>query len=184
MNYNETQNNVAELVRKNESDFINGTTTISKYVDFSLSENLDKIDAYINSKHITGEKDSMGRDKPFFNIVTAAINIWFRATDIDRKNIKVKATKSTDVFADFLATIHLQDWMRRDNFGAFLNEWGRTLARYGSAVVKFIETEGKLHSMVVPWNRLIVDPIDFGNDVVIEVLELTPAQLKKEKRIR
>lgn len=178
---NQTQNNVCELVRKNEADFINGTTTISKYVDFSLSENLDKIDAYLNSKHITGEKDSMNRDKPFFNIVTAAVNIWFRATDLDRKNIKVKATKSTDVFADFLATLHLQDWMRKDNFGAFLNEWGRTLARYGSAVVKFIETDGKLHSMVVPWNRLIVDPIDFGNDVVIEVLELTPAQLKKRK---
>lgn len=178
---NQTQNSVAELVRKNESDFTSGTVTISKYVSFSLSENLDRIDAYINSKHITGSSDSMGREKPFFNIVTAAINIWFRATDIDRKNIKVKATKSTDVFADFLATVHLQDWMRKDNFGSFLNEWGRTLARYGSAVVKFIETEGKLHSSVVPWNRLIVDPIDFDNDVVIEVLELTPAQLKKRK---
>lgn len=177
----QTQNNVCELVRKNETDFINGTTTISKYVDFSLSENLDKIDAYINSKHISGETDSMGREKPFFNIVTAAINIWFRATDIDRKHIRIKATKSTDMFADFLATIHLQDWMRRDNFGAFLNEWGRTLARYGSAVVKFIESQGKLHSIVVPWNRLIVDPVDFDNDAVIEVLELTPAQLKKRK---
>lgn len=178
---NQSQNKVAELVRKNESDFMNGTTAISKYVNFSLSENLDKIDAYLNSTHTSGETDSMGRDKPFFNICTAAVNIWFRATDLDRKNIKVKATKSTDVFADFLATVHLQDWMRRDNFGAFLNEWGRTLARYGSAVVKFIETEGKLHSMVVPWNRLIVDPVDFDNDVVIEVLELTPAQLKKRK---
>lgn len=181
MSYNTTENNVAELVRKNEKDFINGSTTISKYVDFSLNGNLDKIDAYINSKHISGETDSMGREKPFFNIVTAAVNIWFRATDIDRKNIKIKATKSTDVFADFLATIHLQDWMRRDNFGAFLNEWGRTLARYGSAVVKFIESDGKLHSMVMPWNRLIVDPVDFDNDVVIEVIELTPAQLKKRK---
>lgn len=177
----ENHDSVCDIVRKNESDFIDGITTISKYVDFSLSENLDKIDAYINSKHVSGETDSMGRDKPFFNIVTAAINIWFRATDIDRKNIRIKATKSSDNFADLLATIHLQDWMRRDNFGAFLNEWGRTLARYGSSVVKFIESEGSLHSMVIPWNRLIVDPIDFGNDVVIEVLELTPAQLKKRK---
>lgn len=63
----------------------------------------------------------------------------------------------------------------------FLNEWGRALASYGSAVVKFIESEGQLHSMVIPWNRLIVDQIDFDNDVVIEVLELTPAQLKKRK---
>lgn len=177
----EEQNSVAELVRKNESDYIAGTTTISKYVDFSLADNIDKIDAYLNSKHISGDVDSMGREKPFFNISVASRNIWFRATDIDRKNIKVKATKAEDTLTAFIATLKLQEWMRKNNFGMFLNEWGRSLASYGSSVVKFIESEGELHSMVIPWNRLIVDQIDFDNDVVIEVLELTPAQLKKRK---
>lgn len=174
-------NNVASLVRQLETDYISGNTTISKYVDFSLSENIDTIEAYLNSKHISGSTDALGREKPFFNIVIAAANIWFRATDLDRKNIKVKATKSSDIFPAFLATVHLQEWMRKENFGSFLNEWGRVLSRYGSAVVKFVEADGELHSMVVPWNRLIVDPIDFDNDVVIEVLELTPAQIKKRK---
>lgn len=172
---------IAELVRKNETDYIAGNTTISKYVTFSLYENINKIDAYINSKHITGPEDSMGREKPFFNIVTAAINIWYRATDIDRKNIKVKSTKTSNIFTAFIAGVLLQNWMRRDNFGSFLNDWGRTLARYGSAVVKFIESDGKLHSMVVPWNRLIIDQVDFNNDVVIEVLELSPSELRKRK---
>lgn len=158
-----------------------GNTTISKYVTFSMSENINKIDAYINSKHISGEVDSLGREKPFFNICTASVNIWYRATDIDRKDIMIKPSKETDVFTAYLGTIHLQDWMKRENFGVFLNEWGRTLARYGSAVTKFIEQGGKLHCMVTPWNRLIVDAVDFDNDVVIEVLELTPAQLKARK---
>jgi hypothetical protein len=164
-----------------ETDYIAGNTMLSKYVNFSLAETVDKIDAYLNSKHISGETDSLGREKPFFNIVTAACNIWFRATDLDRKNIKIKATKSSDMIASFLATIHLQNWMQKENFGQFLNDWGRTLSRYGSAVVKFIESEGELHRMVIPWNRLIVDQINFDNDVVIEVLELTPAQLRKRK---
>ena len=172
---------ILELVRKNESDYISGITTISKYVDFSLSDNINKIDAYINSRHISGKTDSMDREKPFFNIVTAAINIWYRATDIDRKDIKIRATKEKEIISSFLATIHLQNWMRKDNFGAFLNEWGRTLARYGSAVVKFIEADGELHSMVIPWNRLIVDQVDFGNDVVIEVLELSASELRGRK---
>jgi len=177
----ESEKTLAELIRKNESDYISGKTTISKYVDFSLSENINKIDAYLNSKHISGDKDSMDREKPFFNIVTAAVNIWYRATDIDRKDIKVKATSTRNIFTSFMATILLQNWMRRANFGAFLNDWGRTLARYGSAVVKFIETDGKLHSMVIPWNRLIVDQVDFNNDVVIEVLELSPSDLRNRK---
>lgn len=172
---------VCELVRTAEQNYITGTTTISKYVEFSQYENIEKIDAYLNSKHISGEYDSMGREKPFFNIVTAAVNIWYRATDIDRKNIRIKATKRTDILGAFLATIHLQEWMRREAFGQFLNEWGRALAKYGSAVCKFVEADGMLHSSVIPWNRLITDTVDFYAAPVIEKLYYTPAQLKAQK---
>ncbi len=178
----QTQNSIGELVRSNEQKYTSGTPTlISKYVQFDMYENINKIEAYINSKHTSGLLDSQDREKPFFNIVTAAINIWYRATDIDRKDIRIKPTKSSDVLGAAIATVHLQDFMRRDAFGVFLNDWGRTLARYGSAVVKFVEKGGNLYSEVIPWNRLIVDAIDFDNDVVIEVLELTPAQLKMRK---
>ncbi len=176
------QNPVGAMVRKQEQDYTNGaSTTISKYVQFDLYENLNKIDAYLNSKHVSGDKDSMGRDKPFFNIVTAAVNIWYRATDIDRKNIKVRATKSRDALISFIATIYLQNWMRKENFGVFLNDWGRSLARYGSSVVKFVKKDGQLHSDVIPWNRLIIDSINFEQNPVIEVLELTEAELRQRE---
>lgn len=172
---------VGEIVRKNENDYIQGTTTISKYVEFSQYENIEKIDAYLNSKHISGEVDSLGRDKPFFNIVTGAVNVWYRATDIDRKDIRIRATKQKQTVAAFLATSHLQSWMRREKFGTFLNDWGRSLARYGSSVLKFVEKDGKLHAIVMPWNRMIVDTVDFDNNVKIEILELTEAQLRQNK---
>lgn len=175
------QNDVAELVRKNENDYITGTTTISKYVEFSQHENIEKIDAYLNSRHTSGSTDAQWRDKPFFNIVTAAVNIWYRATDIDRKNIRIKPNKLSQHLAAFIATIHLQEWMRRTGFGAFLNEWGRSLARYGSSVLKFVEKNGELIPAVVPWNRLVSDTVDFENNAKIEVLWLTPAQLMKNK---
>ena len=172
---------IGELIRKAESDYTTGITTIGKYVQFSQYENIEKIDAYLNSKHTSGDKDSMGRDKPFFNIVTGAVNIWFRATDIDRKNIRIKATKQKDFIGAFLATIHLQEWMKKDAFGQFLNDWGRALARYGSVVLKFVEKGGKLHAEVVTWNRLISDTVDFENNPKIEKLYLTPAQLRMNK---
>jgi hypothetical protein len=173
--------NIHEIIRKAEQDYITGTTTISEHVEFSLKENVERIDAYLNSKHISGEKDSLGRDKPFFNIVTAAVNVWYRATDIDRANIRIKADKSSNHIAALLANVHSQQWMRREGFGAFLNEWGRALARYGSAIVKFVEKDGRLIPSVVPWNRVIIDPVDFENNVKIEVLYLTPSQLRKNK---
>src|ERR1035437_7436637 len=181
----DNENEICSLVRKNEQLYILGNTKLSKYVSFSLADNLDKIDAYINSKHISGDKDSLNRDKPFFNICTAAVNVWYRATDIDRKDIRIKADKSSykvtegnntirvpGTVLSLLASIHLKDWMKKSNFGTVLNDWGIALARYGSSVVKFIEKDGELISQVIPWNRLIVDPIDFDNDAVIEILEL------------
>ena len=176
------QNPIGAFVRKQEQQYTSGTTTlISKYVNFDLYNNINKIDAYLNSKHVSGDTDSLGRKKPFFNIVTAAVNIWYRATDIDRKNIKVRATKSQDAIAAFTATIYLQDWMRKENFGMFLNDWGRSLARYGSSVVKFVKKDGELHANVIPWNRLIIDAINFEQNPIIEVLELTEDQLRQNK---
>ena len=69
------ETNIGALVRRMESNHKNGTTEISNYVSFSLKDNIEKIEAYVNSKHISGETDSMGREKPFFNIVTAVRNI-------------------------------------------------------------------------------------------------------------
>lgn len=170
---------IYELVRQAEQNDQQGNTLISKYVTFDMREIINKIEAYINSKHISGDTDSMGREKPFFNIVTGIVNIWFRATDIDRKNIRIKSTKAEDTIMAFLGTVHLNQWMRKANFGVFLNDWGRTLARYGSAITKFVEKDGELYAEVIPWNRIIIDPIDFNSNVKIEVLELTPSQLRK-----
>lgn len=177
LSYSDMNEEIGSLIRRLESNYISGTTTLSKYVQYSMYETVERIDAYANSKHISGDVDSLGREKPFFNIVTAAINIWYRATDIDRKDIRIRATKKSDEIKAFFATVHLRQWMRKSNFGAFLNEWGRSLARYGSSVVKFIEKDGVLYANVVPWNRLIVDAIDFDNNIKIEKLYLTPEQL-------
>ena len=173
--------NVCEIVREMESDYNSGNTKLSEYVDFSLSDTLNKIEAYLNSKHTTGDVDALGREKPFFNIVTATRNVWYRATDIDRKNIKVRADKLSNYVIAFAAQMKLNEWMKKARFGVFLNEWGRNLATYGSAVTKFVEKDGELHCINVPWNRIICDAIDFDNNVKIEVLEYTPAQLKKNK---
>ena len=172
---------IHSLVRQMERDDKMGEVVIGKYVNFNQRENLEKIDAYLNSRHISGETDEEGREKPFFNIVMAARNIWFRATDIDRKNIIIRATKEAQLLFSFLATIKLQNWMRKQAFGRFLNDWGLSLATYGSSISKFVEKGNKLFCEVMPWNRMIVDPIDFENNVKIEKLWFTPAQLLKKK---
>jgi len=179
-----TANNetLSEAVRELEQNFISGGGTLmSKYVTTDLYEDINKIYAYLNSKHISGETDSMGREKPFFNIVNASRNIYYRATDIDRKNIEVTATKSSDMVPALMATILLREWMDRENFGAFLNDWGLDLAGFNSCVVKFVEKGGRLYPMTVPWSRLIVDQINFDKNMKIEILEVTEAELRQRE---
>ena len=170
---------IGEIVREAETNYTAGVTQIGDYVDFSLRETIEKIIAYLNSKHTTGDEDSLGRAKPFFNIVSAAVNIWYRATDIDRKNIKfIPETKSSIPLA-FIANVMMQNWMDKNRFGQFLNSWGRSLARYGSSVPKFVEKNGELIPTIVPWNRIICDAVDFDALPRIEKFYKTPAQLKK-----
>lgn len=172
---------IAEIVREAENNDIMGRTTSSKYVTQSMREDIDKTEAYLNSKHISGDVDYMGREKPFFNIVIAARNIWYRATRIQRKNITVRASKSADEIKAFLATILLQQWMKKVKFGKFLNDWGLTLASHGSAITKFIEKDGQLIPQVKDWNDMLVDAIDFKNNPKIEKLYFTPAKLREQK---
>ena len=167
-----------QLVRKAQDNLTTGSDKLGEYVDWSLYDTINQIFAYLNSKHISGSTDSLGREKPFFNIVSAAVNIWYRATDIDRKDIIVLPDKYANTASAFIATVLLQEWMKKTRFGVFLNEWGRVLAQYGSAVVKFVEQDGELVSKVIPWQNLIVDPIDFDALPRIERFYKTPAQLK------
>lgn len=172
---------VAKLVRKMEEADQNGYTQASKYVQVTMRDDINTTEAYYNSKHKSGEQDYMGRKKPFFNICKSAVNIWFRATDLDRKNIKIKADKESVEIEAFLASILLQEWMRRQNFGQFLNDLGMAAAKHGSVVVKTIEKKDELCVYIPSWNNLIVDPIDFAGNPKIEKIWYTPAQLLKNK---
>lgn len=170
---------ICQLVRQAEDNYVSGTSHISKYVDHSLYETVERIMAYLNSIHISGAQDSLGREKPFFNIVTAAVNIWYRATDLDRKNMRIRSSKKRDQVKAFMATIFLRQWMKKVKFGVFLNQWGRTLCQFGSAVVKFVEKDGELYAQTIPWNRIIIDSIDFKANPKVEKLYYTPAQLRE-----
>ncbi len=171
---------LCEIVREAE-DNLQDSVKLGDYVEHSMCETIETIDAYSNSKHINGKFDSLGREKPFFNVVTAPINIYYRATDLDRKDIKFIPKTSSAVPLAFIANVLLQNWMDDNRLGKFLNQWGRSLAKYGSSVVKFVEKNGKLIPSVVPWNRIICDQVDFDALPRIEKFYKTPAQLRQIK---
>lgn len=172
---------LGELVKEAEQNDLNGETTLSKYVTQNMREDINKTEAYYNSQFTHGNKDADGREKPFKNICYPAVNIWYRATDIDAKDLKIIAKNDKQVIPALLATIKLREWMNKVNFGQFLNEWGHVLAKHGSAVIEIVKASKELSIRCLDWNNIIVDAIDFDGNIKIKRLWLSPAQLRKNK---
>ena len=172
---------VGQIIQDIETNYTSQKTKISEHVDFSQFDNINRIEAYLASKHVSGDTDAMGREKPFANIVTSAVNIWYRATKRRLNEIKVRADKEGNVLSSYMATILLRNWARKSKFEPFLTQWGMTLAAYGSAVTKWIDRGDELDFSVMKWGNLMSDPMDFYANPVAEKFYLTPADLMNHK---
>lgn len=172
---------IHKIVQDLENKYVYTPSQISQFVDYSQYENINRIEAYINDKHTSGDKDALGRDKPFYNITTSARNIWYRATKRRLNDIKIRADKEGNVLASSLATILLSDWFKKTYFETFLTKWGMTLATYGSAITKFIDKGSELDYSVVKWNTVISDNLDFYNNPIIEKFYMSPGELATKK---
>lgn len=172
---------ICEIVRDMENADQHGIVRLSKYVDFVQRERIDTTFAYLNSKHLSGDVDYMGREKPFKQIIIPVRNVIYRSTDIDRKNITIGADSNAQVIPALLASIKLQLWMKKQNFGQYLNDWGLELSNHNAVISKFVKKGNKLICKVMNWDKMIVDPIDFYANPQIEKIDFTPADLKKQE---
>ena len=175
------QKTICETVRDMEQSDSSGIVRLSKYVQFNQRERINTSFAYLNSKHLSGDTDHLGREKPFKQIIIPVRNVVYRATDIDRKHITIGADKNSQVIPSLLASVKLQLWMRKENFGQYLNDWGLELSNHNAAISKFVDKGDELISKIINWDKMIVDPIDFYANPQIEKIDFTPADLKKQK---
>lgn len=175
-------------LRTFESDYTDGSIEITGGLTFSQYQTLRTIDFYTNSKYLNGNKDGLGREIPFFNIVNTMVDTAVVATDIDTKDIVVEADDEASYVKSFLFNHEIQNWMKEANFAKTLNEMGETRARYGGVVIKkriedYGDEKGVLKIEVVDWKNLVTDPVDFENGIKIEKHYLTPYEVRQKKDI-
>jgi len=178
-----------ELNRQTEN-YNNGYITLIDGLTFSQWNTLKKIEFYSNSKYLTGDKDELGRDKPFYNIVNYRVNVAVRATDIDVKDIKIISDNPNFAEYAFLYNHEAYEWMKQSDFSLFLNDFGQTRARYGGVLVKKCQykepgeqEELELEIEVVPWKNVITDPVDICNGVITEKHYMLPNELAEKKDV-
>jgi hypothetical protein len=168
---------VLEIKQAYEQD----TIELIDGLEYSQAKTLKMIEFYSNSKYLNSQKDELGREKPFFNILNANVDVAEVATDLDTKDIQLIATSPESYGQSFLLGHEVKNWMRETNFAKTLNDMAKTRPRYGGVLVKKCELGGKLMVEVVRWKNVITDQVDIKKGPIIEKHWLTPVQLEEKR---
>jgi len=172
---------IYDFVKKQRDSYRSDTITIADGYEFSQYETLRTIELYHNSRFLSGNKDTLGREKPFYNICKFRVNVAVRATDLDTKDVHIESDRigAKGYAASFILNLKNRNWMKQSGFAKFLNEMGQTRAKYGGVLVKKIEQGGELRLHVMAWRDMVTDQVDIRSGVKIFRDYYTPADLKK-----
>ena len=69
------------VIEQQIDNYISEKVTITDAYQFSQYETIQQIENFMHSKFTSGQVDSRGNPKPFFNITKGKVNIAIRATD-------------------------------------------------------------------------------------------------------
>src|SRR3954453_11432761 len=86
---------IYKYVAAQRDSYRSDTIEITEGYDFSQYETLRTIELYDNDRFLSGNKDDLEREKPFFNIVSFRKNVATRATDLDTKDVQIQSDRIT-----------------------------------------------------------------------------------------
>lgn len=132
------EKNIYEQIKKEEKEFEETRIELVPGCFFNQKETIRKILLYYNSRFETGDKDSEGFKKHFYNVVEAPCHIASKAIDLDTKDIIVTASEPQWYYHAWLFAKDLRNWLKEKEFGKLLNDIVRFLPIFGSVVVKIV----------------------------------------------
>lgn len=173
--------NIFSQTRQEVYDFVNNYINVVDGYNFSQYQTIKKAHLYYNSRFLSGDLDSNGRKKIFFNIVKAPCKVASRFLNFDTKNIRLIANTRDSEMSTFLLEKELKNWMKTNKIAITLNKIADLAPVYGSVVLK----KTKKGADIVDLRRLIldqtVDTITNSRFVTIEH-NLTPSQLRAKQK--
>lgn len=141
---------ISKLVRNEIDSFTDCRVMITDSYSFSQYDLVRKIYNLSNKIYPSGNIDSQGNYKYWFDVIGPRISDETKNIDIDTKDINLHSNMGNDRFRIFLANAVLREWMRETKQGAALNEdvedstgWGNVLwkkVRGGKVKLDFIST--------------------------------------------
>lgn len=151
---------------------------------FSQKDKIRTIEFYNNSKYLNSQKDELGREKPFFQVLNAICDVENTAKDLDTKDINVTSDDGNHYLESWLLSKDIQVWMKEVNFAKTLNDMRDIHTRYGSLLVKKVEKkdedgEKQLYLEMPEWKNTMTDQINIAQGAIVEIHWMTPVGISK-----
>lgn len=163
---------------------------------FSQYKTIKMCEFYANSTYLrdntyrfgdktTGRnKDDLGRDKPFYNIVNYRVSLAKTATDLDIKDINIISDNPKHWIKAMFLNKEVYNWMKKSNFSLTLNQMGYTRPKYGGYLAKKCYNEDdELSIEVVEWKNVATSQVDILGGPIVERHFMTPVALKKKEDV-
>lgn len=135
---------------------------------FDMDGTLRTIEFYTNNQYLSGNKDELGKEKPFYNIVNFRVTVAKTATDIDLKDIRFEPDSLEYAVETMLINKELYKYLKEINFSNTLNEMGYVRPKYGGVLIKRYNDGEGMEIEVVEWCNVKVDPTDILGGLIIE----------------
>lgn len=140
-------------------------------------EVIKTIEFYTNDKYLSGNTDSLGREKPFFQICNFRVTVAKTATDIDVKDIRYEPDSLDDSDAAMLINHELYKYLKESNFSETLNDMGKTRPKYGGLLIKKYDDGDGLEIEVVDWKNVTFNPSNIKKGIIIETHYMQPSEV-------
>lgn len=145
---------------------------------YSNSTYLGNYSTRFGSKFDWKNKDQLGREKPFYNIVNYRVTLAKTATDLDIKDIQIVSDNPQHWVKAMFLNKETYNWMKESNFSLTLNRMGYIRPKYGGYIAKkSYDEDGELKIDVVEWKNVYTSQIDILKNPIVEIHYMSPVEL-------
>lgn len=138
------------------------------------------VEFYSVDQFLSGDKDALGREKPFINHGNSRVRVAKTATDIDVKDIRYEPDSLEYATEAMIINKELYRYLKESNFSNTLNEMGLTRPKYGGVLVKKYDDGEGMEIEVVDWVNVEFNPSDIMAGPIIERHYMPTSELLKK----
>jgi len=174
-----TPQNIYAMIRNEVRSFTDDFISIVDGYSFNQYQTIKKIHLYYNSKFVSGDVDSSGNKKIFFNVVKPPCKVASRFLNFDTKDIRLLANNANSEMAAFLLEKELKYWMKTNKVANIMNKIAAEAPIYGTVLLRKTKGGAKVQDLRYVFMDPTVETIQDSRFVDIEH-NLTPSQMRKK----